>query len=133
MSDPVNNSTSLTDLVVSIIAEARALLRTELMLAKAELSENASRAGGGVVLFAIAALIALVGLNALAVAAVFGVAALGVGYGWAALIVAVGFLGLAAIFALVGKSRLSVTSLTPKRTLKQIKTDVHTVKEMARV
>ena len=118
--------------ISGIIEEARALFRTEFQLAKTELTENAVRAGGGLVMFVIAALIALVALNALAVAAVMGVVALGLAVGWAALIVSGVFLVLALIFAMVGKSRLSAATLTPKRTIKQVKSDVNAVKEMSR-
>lgn len=132
MTQPTEEHTNWRDLIGATVAEARALLRTELQLARRELSENAARAGGGLALFALAALIAFVGLVALAVAAVLGVAALGIDIAWAALIVAVGFLLVAMIFALIGKSRLSAASLTPKRTLNQFKSDVHVVKEIAR-
>ena len=119
-------------LIGETIDEARALFRTEVQLAKQELSENAARAGGGMVMFGLAALLAIVGLTALAVAAVLGVIALGVASHWAALIVAVAFLLFALIFVMIGKSRLSAASLKPKRTINQIKSDVHAVKEMTR-
>ena len=122
----------LANLIGSIVAEARALLRTELQLARRELSDSASRAGSGLMLFGLAALVAFVGLSALAVAAVLGVAALGVAYHWAALIVAGGFLVIALILALIGKSHLSATALAPNRSLKQVKTDIDTIKEAAR-
>ena len=119
-------------LIGAVLDEARALFRTELQLARQEISDNASRAGGGLVLFGLAALVAFVGLGALAVAAVLGVAALGLALPWAALVVAIGFLAVALIFALIGKSRLSAASLAPKRTLHQFKSDIHAVKEVTR-
>ncbi|MFP7571161.1 phage holin family protein [Marivita sp. S2033] len=130
---PPNEPTTIIELISASIADARALIRAEFALAKTEISDNVSRAGTGLVLFGIAALTAFVALNAFAVAAVFGVAALGVPFGWSALIVAIGFLVLAAIFALVGKSRLSVDALKPNRTIGQIKSDVHAMKEITRV
>jgi uncharacterized membrane protein YqjE len=132
VTQPTPQPDHIRSLIGRILTEARALFRTELQLARRELSENASRAGGGLVLFAIAALVAFVGLSALAVAAVLGVAALGVPLPWAALIVAIAFLVIALIFALIGKSRISAASLAPKRTLKQVKSDIDAVKEMAR-
>mgnify|MGYP000342005238 CR=1 FL=1 len=130
---PSSETHDIPSLIRGVLADARGLLRTELQLAKSELSENVSRAAGGLVFFAIAALMALVGLTALAVAAVFGVAALGLSIGWAAFIVSIAFFALALLMALVGKSRLSSASLTPKRTINQVKSDIHAVKEMARV
>lgn len=132
MTHPTDQSTDWRRLIGDTIDEARALVRTEIQLAKQELSDNASRAGGGLVLFVIGALLAFVGLSALAVAAVLGVIALGVEPHWAALIVAVAFLLVALVFVLIGKSRLSAESLKPNRTINQIKSDVHAVKEMTR-
>ncbi|GGC13993.1 hypothetical protein GCM10011363_33200 [Marivita lacus] len=132
MTQPNPGPGDLPSLIGSIVAEARALLRTELQLARRELSDSASRAGSGLLLFGLAALVAFVGLSALAVAAVLSVAALGVDHHWAALIVAVAFLVIALILALIGKSHLSATSLAPKRAIKQVKTDIDTIKEAAR-
>ncbi|WP_292292217.1 phage holin family protein [Marivita sp.] len=132
MTQPTDQSTDWRRLIGDTIDEARALVRAEIQLAKQELSENAARAGGGVVLFVIAALLGFAGFNALAVAAVLGVMALGVASHWAALIVAAGFLVVALVFLLIGKSRLSAKGLTPNRTINQIKSDVNAVKEMTR-
>jgi len=132
VTQPTDQSTDWRRLIGDTIDEARALVRAEIQLAKQELSENAARAGGGVVLFVIAALLGFAGFNALAVAAVLGVMALGVASHWAALIVAAGFLVVALVFLLIGKSRLSAKGLTPNRTINQIKSDVNAVKEMTR-
>lgn len=128
MTRPVDHSSDLRSLIVSILADARALLRAELQLARLELSDSAAKAGSGLVLFGFAALVAFVGLSALAVAAVLGVAALGVAYHWAALSVAIACL----VLALIGRSRLSTAALAPRRTLNQVKSDIDAVKEMAR-
>lgn len=132
MTQPTPPTSDLRSLIAGILAEARALLHTELQLAQRELSDSAARAGSGLVLFGLAAVVALVGLNALAVAAVLGVAALGLAYHWAALIVAIACLALALAFVLIGKSRLSTAALAPRRTLNQVKSDIDAVKEMAR-
>jgi uncharacterized membrane protein YqjE len=132
MTQPTQPTSDLRSLIAGILAEARALLHTELQLAQRELSDSAARAGSGLVLFGLAAVVALVGLNALAVAAVLGVAALGLAYHWAALIVAIACLALGLAFVLIGKSRLSTAALAPRRTLNQVKSDIDAVKEMAR-
>lgn len=132
MTQTTPRPTDLSSLIGSILTEARALLRTEIKLARRELSDSAARAGSGLMLLGLAALIALVGLTALAAAAVLGVAALGVAYHWSALIVAIACLAVALVFVLLGRSRLSSTSLAPRRTMKQVKSDIHAVKEMAR-
>ena len=122
----------LRSLLIDILTEARALLRTELRLARREMSDSAAKAGSGLILFGLAALVALVGFCAFGVAAVLGIAALGLAYHWAALGVAVASLLLALLLALIGKSRLSTAALAPKRTLNQVKSDIDAVKEMAR-
>ncbi|MFA8384676.1 MAG: phage holin family protein [Pelagibaca sp.] len=132
MTQPNPGPGDLPGLIGSIVAEARALLRTELQLARRELADSASRAGSGLMLFGLAALVAFVGLSALAVAAVLGAAAFGVAYHWAAVIVAGVFLAIALTLALMGKSRLSATSLAPKRAINQVKSDLDTIKEAAR-
>lgn len=132
MTQPTPPTSDLRSLIAGILAEARALLHTELQLAQRELSDSAARAGSGLVLFGLAAVVALVGLNALAVATVLGVAALGLAYHWAALIVAIACLALGLAFVLIGKSRLSTAALAPRRTLNQVKSDIDAVKEMAR-
>ncbi|MCL3880742.1 phage holin family protein [Marivita sp. GX14005] len=123
----------IAGLIRGVLADLRALLRTELALAKAEMSDNLARAGGGLALIGVALLMVFVALCALAVSATFGVVALGVPLGWAALIVAVAFIVLAAILALIGKSRLSPDALRPDRTIAQVKSDIHAVKEISRV
>ena len=132
MTQTTPRPTDLRSLIGGILDEARLLLRAEVQLARRELSDSAVRAGTGLMLFGLAALIALVGLTALAVAAILGVAALGVAYHWAALIVAIACLTLALLFVFMGKSRLSSAALAPRRTLKQVKSDIDAVKEMAR-
>ena len=63
------------------------LVQGELNLARAEMSQNLSRAGVGIVFFGIAALMALVALNILATAVVAAIAASGVSYSVSAAIV----------------------------------------------
>ena len=132
MTHPTDHPGDLRSLISGILTEGRALLRTELQLARRELSDNAARAGWGLVLFGIAALVALIGLGTLAAAAVLAVAAMGLPYHWSALIVAVACMAVAIILALIGKSRLASSTFAPKRTLKQVKSDIDAVKEMAR-
>ncbi|MCR9108869.1 phage holin family protein [Marivita sp. XM-24bin2] len=132
MTQRTKEPTDFRTMIAGIITEGRALLRTELQLARQELSDNAARAGGGLALFALALLVALVGLVALSVAAILGIAALGVAYHWAALIVAIACLAIALVFALIGKSRLSASALAPTRTMKQVKSDIEIIKEMSR-
>lgn len=131
MTQPIP-SNDLRGLIAGILSETRALLRAEVQLARRELSDSAARAGSGLLLFGLAALVALVGLCALAVAAVLGVAATGIALHWAALLVAIASLVIALLFAWIGRARLSSAALTPRRTVNQVKSDIKAVKEMAR-
>ncbi len=105
------------------------LMQKELHLAKAELSQNMSRAVTGIVFFGIAALLALTALNVLAGALVAFVATLGFTAGQSALMVGGVILLVAAVLVFAGKSRLSADALEPTRTMANLKQDIKTVKE----
>jgi uncharacterized membrane protein YqgA involved in biofilm formation len=98
-------------------------------LAKAEARQNASRAGVGLALIAVAAILSLTALDVLAAALVAWIATSGLDAGWAALIVGGGLLLIALGLAVYGKSRLSSDALAPDRTTRNIKTDIRTLKE----
>ncbi|MDC0737851.1 phage holin family protein [Cognatishimia sp. SS12] len=109
------------------------LLRSEAALAKAELKENATRAGIGIAMFAVAGLLALVALNVLAAALVAWIAAAGISAGLSALIVGGILLAVAAVLVVIGKSRLDADALMPKRTIRNVQKDAHSIKEAADV
>ncbi|WP_254898957.1 phage holin family protein [Thalassococcus arenae] len=109
------------------------LLRTELALAKAELSQNATRLGTGAAMLVAGALLALVALNVLASSLVAWIASTGVAPGLSALIVGGGFLFAALGFFLSGKRRLSAKNLRPSRLAKNLRRDVATIKEATHV
>ena len=118
---------------VTAIRQFTSLMSDELALARAEMKSNISRAGTGIVFFGVAALFALVALNVLASALVAGLGESGLSIWAAALIVGGIFLGTAVIFALVGKSRLDASTLTPDRTLKNVQKDLEKLKEASHV
>ena len=109
------------------------LVQGELKLARAEMSENVSRAGVGLAFFGVAALFALVTFNILATAIVATLAENGLSYGLAAAIVGGALLIIAAIFAIMGKSRLNAEALKPKRTMAAVERDIQTIKEATHV
>lgn len=109
------------------------LVQGELNLARAEMSQNLSRAGVGIVFFGIAALMALVALNILATAVVAAIAASGVSYSVSAAIVGGVILLISLVLSLLGKARLSADALTPKRTIKAVERDIANIKEAANV
>lgn len=115
LSDALNNVSSL--------------VRSEVDLARAEISENINRAGTALGLIAGAAIIALVSLNVLAGALVAGLAEAGLDAGWAALIVGVILAGIAYGMIAKGLNDLKLSSLAPTRTAKNVKRDAKAIKE----
>ncbi len=104
------------------------LMQTEMRLAKAEVANNISRAGTGIALMAVAAILALTGLNVLAGALVAYIAAAGLSAGLAALLVGFGTLAIALVLVMVGKSRLTASALEPSHTLKNLQRDAAAVR-----
>ena len=109
------------------------LFITELRMARAELAQAACRAGSGAVYLALALLFALVAFHALAVTAVLALSALGVPLLWAALGTTVIVLLIAGILAAIGAHNIKQSTLKPKQTLKNLRTDLTTFEEATRV
>lgn len=123
------NSASGTGLLGDALEHATALVRKEIDLFRAELQEQTSKAAAAVGMLAAAGVLALAALNVLAAALVAWLTETGLDAGWSALIVG-GVLAIIAIgLAVKGKNDLSLSSLAPTRTAKNIDRDVTTVKE----
>lgn len=103
------------------------LVRQEMALARAELTQNAKRAGTGAGLFGGAGLVALYGLAVLVAAAVIGLG-LALPLWLAALIVGLALLGVAGVMALVGKKQVTTATPPAEHTMDNIKADVQAVK-----
>jgi hypothetical protein len=116
-------------LVVTAFRQFTSLLQDEMALAKAEARQNVSRAGAGLALIAVAAILSLTALDVLAAALVAWIAESGMDAGWAALIVGGALLIVAIGLALYGKSRLSADALAPDRTTRNIRADIDMMKE----
>jgi uncharacterized membrane protein YqjE len=104
------------------------LVRSELRLAQAELTEKGKRAGLGIGMFSAAGLLAFLGLSTLV--ATFVLLLDLVLPAWAAaLIVAVVLFAGAGVVALVGKKEVEqATPPAPERTIANVREDVATVK-----
>lgn len=114
--------TSLGDLVGEVSRDLSNLMRKELELAKAELSESAKRAGMGAGLLGGAGYAALMAVFFLSVALWWGLGDLIDSLGWSAVIVAVIWAIIAGILYAVGRSRLKTVQGAPQT--------VETVKEI---
>ena len=120
------------ELVQDLSRQTSTLIRQEMRLAQAELSEKGRHAGKGAGMFGGAGLIALYGVGALIAAAVIGLGT--VIEPWvAAAAVGVALLLIAGIVALAGKKELDeATPPKPEQTLDSVHQDVETVKARAK-
>ncbi|NYJ07623.1 phage holin family protein [Petropleomorpha daqingensis] len=125
--DPTSASTA--ELVGSLGEQIGTLVRDEVRLAQAEITQKAKRLGVGAGLFGGAGLVALLGLNGLITAAILGLA--NVLPGWlAAIIVAIVLFAVAGVLALIGKKDVQqATPPLPTETLASVQDDVAAVKE----
>ncbi len=112
-----------------VLVQATELFRGEFDLARTEVQENLNRAMIAIGLVVAAIVLFLVALNVLAAALVTGIAELGIGAGWAALIVGGVFLIIGLGMVLMGKNKLASASLAPSRTARNVQRDVRTTKE----
>ena len=116
-------------LLSDILTRITHLLRGEFDLARAEMQENVKRAMVGIGLLAGSAVVGFTALHVLAGALVAAIAELGLGGGWAALIVGAVFLVIALICALWARRDLKTTSFAPTRSIKSIRRDATAARE----
>jgi hypothetical protein len=112
----------VTALLADLAGETSTLVRQEIALFKAELSEKLTRTGVGAGALAAGGVIAFSGWLALLAAAILGLS--NVLSPWlSALIIGVIVIALGAGLALFGKSRLKADALVPQRTLNSLRED----------
>lgn len=117
-------------LVTDLLQHLSNLFRGEVALARAEIEENVRAAGVGLGLLVAAVVIALSALNVLSAALVAGIAELGLPAGWVAFGVGTVLALIALVLAIKGKEALKPSNLAPDRTLKNVRRDVKTLKEI---
>jgi VIT1/CCC1 family predicted Fe2+/Mn2+ transporter len=119
------------DLVKQLADQTSTLVKQELDLAKAEVSQQAREAGKGVGLIVSGAVVALLGAGALVAFLVMLLD--GALANWlAALIVGVVLVALAAALALVGRNRLRRATPPAQQTVETVKEDVQWAKTQPR-
>ncbi len=111
------------------IGRATELIQIEFRLAKAELSEKAERAGGGLALILIGAVLVIPALFLLLQSIVLGLIAMGMSPVGATLLVAVVTIAVGLGFVMTGRKQLTAEALVPDRTLNDIRRDGALVKE----
>lgn len=129
MSGQTNESRSTVGLFSDALARASGLVRKEVDLAKAEVSENLERAAIAIGLILGGVIFVLVALNVLSAALVAGITELGIEAGWAALIVGAVYLVIAIILVRRGTTGLRAVSFAPKRTADSVRRDAQALKE----
>jgi hypothetical protein len=125
--DPAQASTG--ELIGQLTDQLSRLVRDEVRLAQAEVTQKAKRLGIGAGLFGGAGIVALLGVGALITAAILGLA--NVMPGWlAGILVAVVLFLVAGVLALLGRKDVrEATPPLPTDTIASVQADVATVKE----
>jgi hypothetical protein len=117
------------ELVKQLADEVSGLVRAELDLARAELTEKGKRAGIGLGELGAAGIVALYALGALTACFIAGLAALGAPVWAAALVVTIVYGIIALVLYLIGRQQLERgLPPTPERTQKTIKEDIEWAK-----
>ncbi|CAN5361749.1 phage holin family protein [soil metagenome] len=125
-----SSDTSTGELIARLSEQTSTLIRDEMRLAKAEMSQAAKHAGVGLGMFGAGGLLALLGLGAGVATAIIALAL--VLPTWAAALIVTGVLLLAAaVVSLLGKKQVEQAKPAPERTIANVKEDVSTVKENA--
>jgi uncharacterized membrane protein YqjE len=122
---------AVADLIKDLSEQTSTLIRKEMELARAELTEKGKRAGVGAGLFGGSGVVALYGVGAL-IAALILLLATALEPWLAALIVAVVLFAIAGVLALTGKKQVEqATPPMPEQAIESTQRDVETVKGRA--
>jgi hypothetical protein len=127
-----NHNRSIADVLRDVIMQVTTLLRKEAELARAELSENISRAALGLGLIVGGSVLLIPALVILLEAAVAALEQNGMRPAEAAGIIGGVALVLGFILIAIGVSRLRVKSLMPNKTIQQLQRDAATAKQQMR-
>lgn len=128
-----SNPTDAPQLIRDLVKQGARLFRDEVALARREVGRNVSRAGAGLVMMGVAAILLLTALNLLAGAAVTLLVQVGLSVPLASLAIGAGALLVAAVLFFLGKARLDPKKLAPERAMAGLRRDVETIKEKSHV
>ncbi|WP_018637551.1 phage holin family protein [Parafrankia elaeagni] len=120
---PPGHASSTGQLVSEVANDVSTLFRQELALAKAELREEATKAGKGAGMFAGAGGAGFFALVFILLAVMFGLGSV-MALGWAALIVGVLLVAAAAVLALMGRRTVKNVHPAPTQTVETLREDV---------
>jgi uncharacterized membrane protein len=119
---------TLGQLVADATHDISSMMHSEIALAKAEIRDDAKKAGAGAAMFAGAGILAFLALILLLIAAAYGLVAAGLAMWLSFLIVALVLLVGGAILALLGKSSVSKVKGKPERAIKNAQDTIATIK-----
>jgi hypothetical protein len=129
MAGDVLRNTALGRAIIDLVGDLTDLAAKEIRLAKAEFSENVQAKVQASGWLGAAALLSFLASAFVLEAAVFALASFGMAIHWACLVVAALLAVLAAVSLAYGRSAAH-QSLTPDRSVKQIREDIRTAKEV---
>lgn len=131
LKEPAPSDRPVAELMKQLSDQTATLVRQELDLAKAELTEKGKKAGLGAGMFGGASIFGVYALGALTACAILALA-LAVD-GWLAALIVAGVLGaIAGVLALVGAKNVKQgVPPTPERTIESVKEDVEWTKQRA--
>lgn len=128
MTDPENRK-SASDMLSDALNHVSTLVRKEVDLARAEISENLNKAAVAIGMIVAGVIVALTTLNVLSAALVSALTEAGIDAVWSALIVGISFAVIAVILLNKGMNDLKASSLAPTRTAKNVKRDATAIKD----
>ena len=120
---------SLGDLFSDLSRETSTLVRQEVQLAKAELTQSATEAARGIGMLVAGGAVAYAGLLFLLLAIVFRLIEAGWDAWLSALVVGVVVVAIGAILVLRARESLKPANLAPKKTVETLKEDAEWAKE----
>jgi xanthine/uracil permease len=120
---------SLGDLFSDLSRETTTLVRQEVQLAKAELTQSATEAARGIGMLVAGGAVAYAGLLFLLLAIVFGLIEAGWDAWLSALVVGLVVVAIGAVLVLRARESLKPANLAPRRTVETLKEDQEWAKE----
>lgn len=125
----VRDERSLGDLFSDLSRETTTLVRKEVQLAKAELTQSATEAARGIGMLVAGGAVAYAGLLFVLLAIIFGLIEAGWDAWLSALVVGVVVVAIGAILVLRARESLKPANLAPRRTIETLKEDQEWAKE----
>jgi len=119
----------LGELFSDLVQDTGTLVRQEVQLAKAELTQSAAQAGKAVGFIAAGGLVAYAGLLAIIAAVIIWLWRNGMADWTAALVVGVVVVLIGVMLLMRGRAMLQAENLAPQRTVESLKADTTMVKE----